>query len=437
LLDLVASIAEGALIATGSYYMALTIPVTVVIIYILQKFYLNTSRQLRILELETRGPVYSHFLETLEGLVTIRAFKWESRVILENLDRLDKSQQPYYLMFCIQRWLALVLDLIVAGLATTVVALATTLRYSTNPGLVGVSMNALLSFNQTIAAFLTGWTILETSLGAIVRLRNLETDVLPEDEAKDPLVPNYMWPAQGLIELRNVSASYGSTLALEDISFMIRPGQTFTICGRTGSGKSSLLSTLLRTLPINNGSITIDSVPIKHVPLSILRRRVITIPQDTVFLPGTVRLNLDPFNYQLESDTISALKKVGLWSLFEERGGLSTELDATTLSKGQQQLFALARAMLQYQVQRSAVVLMDEGMSSVDADTERIIQEILTEEFKTCTVVCIAHRMETILRADVVAVLDGGKIVELGNPKDLMEKKNSRLKSLVSGKSSI
>jgi ATP-binding cassette subfamily C (CFTR/MRP) protein 1 len=136
--------AEAALIAVGSYYMALTVPFTIITTYFLQHIYLKTSRQLRILELESRSPVYSHFLETLEGLATIRAFGWQTQMMDEMARRLDESQKPYYLMFCIQRWLALVLDLIVGALATIVVALATSLRYSTSPGLLGVSMNSVL-----------------------------------------------------------------------------------------------------------------------------------------------------------------------------------------------------------------------------------------------------------------------------------------------------
>jgi ATP-binding cassette, subfamily C (CFTR/MRP), member 1 len=124
--------------------MAITLPLTIFAMYLIQRIYLQTSRQLRMLELESRSPVYSHFLETVDGLTTIRAFKWEEKMIAKGDMRLDNSQQPYYLMFCIQRWLALVLDLTIAGLATLVVALATNLRYSTSPGLLGVSLNAVL-----------------------------------------------------------------------------------------------------------------------------------------------------------------------------------------------------------------------------------------------------------------------------------------------------
>jgi ATP-binding cassette subfamily C (CFTR/MRP) protein 1 len=149
-LDLFSALADAALIATGSYYMVATLPFTFLAIYYLQKVYLRTSRQLRILELESRSPVYALFLETLEGLVTIRGFGWQTAMTEENIRRLDKSQVPYYLMFCIQRWLALVLDLMVAGLAVAVVTLATLLSYSTTPGLLGVSLNAILGRRKNI-----------------------------------------------------------------------------------------------------------------------------------------------------------------------------------------------------------------------------------------------------------------------------------------------
>ena len=144
LVDLFTAWAQVALIATGSYYMTITIPFMLLVIYYLQNFYLQTSRQLRILELESRSSVYKHFLETLEGLETIKAFGWQPKMIERHYRVLDHSQEPYYLMFCIERWLALVLDLIVAGLATVVVALAIYLRHSTSPGLLGVSMNAII-----------------------------------------------------------------------------------------------------------------------------------------------------------------------------------------------------------------------------------------------------------------------------------------------------
>lgn len=141
---LFACLACAGLIAAGSPFAAFTIPFLILAIYFLQKVYLRTSRQLRLLELETRSPLFSHFLETLEGLPTIRAFGWESMFASDNSVRLDDSQKPYYLLFCIQRWLELVLDLMIAAMAVIVVALAVNLRSSTSPGLLGISMNNVL-----------------------------------------------------------------------------------------------------------------------------------------------------------------------------------------------------------------------------------------------------------------------------------------------------
>ncbi|KAL1844640.1 hypothetical protein VTK73DRAFT_2124 [Phialemonium thermophilum] len=142
--DFLHSVAGAALIATGSSYMAASIPLLMAVIFGLQYVYLRTSRQLRLLDLENRSPLYSHFLESLSGLSIIRAFGWEKENVEKNVRLLDFSQRPYYLLFCVQRWLNLVLDLIVAAEAVLVVGLALGLRGSTTAGLLGVSLNNIL-----------------------------------------------------------------------------------------------------------------------------------------------------------------------------------------------------------------------------------------------------------------------------------------------------
>lgn len=144
------SIATAALISTGSSYMALTIPFLFIAIYFLQNIYLKTSRQLRFLDLEAKSPLYSHFLETIEGAVTIRAMDRIKKAKSRNFKLLDASQKPYYLLFCIQRWLELVLDLIVGILAVVVVALAVVLRNTSSAALLGVALNNVLSFTSVL-----------------------------------------------------------------------------------------------------------------------------------------------------------------------------------------------------------------------------------------------------------------------------------------------
>lgn len=186
--------------------MAATIPLLVAALWLLQRVYLRTSRQLRLLDLEEKSPLYSHFLEGINGLVTIRAFGWQKTCEDELLRLLDRSQRPYYLMYCIQRWLTLVLDLIVAAEAVLVVGLALGLRSATSAGLLGVSLNSILSFNKNVKNLIEGWTELETSLGSIARVRSFEQDVTPEAKQGEDHEPPAEWPQSGEIEFRNVSA---------------------------------------------------------------------------------------------------------------------------------------------------------------------------------------------------------------------------------------
>jgi ATP-binding cassette subfamily C (CFTR/MRP) protein 1 len=192
------------------------------------------------------------------------------------------------------------------------------------------------------------------------------------------------------------------------------------------SGKSTLLSTILRILDISSGTIKIDSVDLSTVPRSIIRERLIAVPQHSTYIPGTVRLNADPFSQRTDEDIVAALTKVKLWSVLADRGGLDADFQLDSLSKGQQQQLALTRAILQ----KSAVVLLDEVTSSIDAETDRILKDVMRHEFQDCTVVTVAHRPETIQDADVVAVLDGGALIEFGVPNELL-KKESKLKILL------
>lgn len=187
--------------------MSIVLPFLAVALYFLQNAYLRTSRQIRLLDLEAKSPLYTHFNESLQGLHTIRAFAWSETWIYRNTTHLDHSQRPFYLLLCLQRWLSLVLDLIVAALAIILISLAVGLRHSMNTGLLGVAMVSIVSFGQTLSYFITYWTMLETSLGAIARTKQYMAET-PSEEEKDAqdLPPD--WPLESSVELREVSASY-------------------------------------------------------------------------------------------------------------------------------------------------------------------------------------------------------------------------------------
>lgn len=200
-------IVGGVLITMGSKWSLTIYPALIVVLYVLQRFYLRTSRQMRLLDLEAKAPLYSYFLETLHGIMTIKAFGWQSSSEAQNARLLDTSQRPFYLMYSIQRWLNLVLDLLVAGVATMIVALAIHLKDS-SAGALGVSLLNILTFSQDLTYLIRTWTDLETSLGAVARVKSFEAETPSEHTLQEKTNPPEQWPSQGIIEFRQVSASY-------------------------------------------------------------------------------------------------------------------------------------------------------------------------------------------------------------------------------------
>lgn len=376
--------------------MAITIPFVLVAIYLIQAVYLRTSRQIRFMDLEAKAPIYSHFIEVGEGVATIRAFEWQEDAKERNADLLDASQTPYYLMYCIQRWLQLVLDLLVAVMAVVVMALAVSLRSSTSAGLLGVALNNILGFNQSLGRLVREWTNLETSLAAISRVKSFSETTGSERDCDYADARLSSWPSSGNFVLSNVTASYtsdDSRLVLDDISFEILAGQRIGICGRTGSGKSSLLLTFLRLLELSSGSITIDGLDIANIPLQRLRSSITTVAQDPLLLPISIRKNLDLHGTATDESIIVALRKVCLWDMISERGGLDAILLKDSVSQGQLQLIALARALLQ----TTMILLLDEATSNLDSATDQIMQKVIQDEFRSCTVIAIAHRVSLAL----------------------------------------
>ncbi|KAJ6020781.1 multidrug resistance-associated protein [Penicillium herquei] len=426
--NLFSSIANAALIATGSKYMVVSVPFLIICLFLLQHFYLKTSRQLRLLELESRSPFYSHLLSTVEGLATIQAFGWEAEFRTASSIFLDATQRTYYMLNCIQRWLTLVLDLIVGAEAVIVVSLAICLRNATSLGFLGVSLNSILAFNGSLSSLISGWAQLEISLGSIFRVKDFELTV-PSETSTQQDVP-VSWPSKGAIKISGITAQYNSELTvLSNVSLECSPGQKIGIYGRTGSGKSSLLSTLLSMLAVTRGSIVIDGIDLATLHPDKVRERVVTISQTPFIMIGcTVRFNLDPTENIPDADIIAALDRVGIWDgVLLERGGLNAEInDTLSLSRGEQQLLQLARAMLKIQASNSKILLIDEGTSSVDVETDSRIQDLLQQDpFRSCTILTAAHRVHTLLSYDMVIGLDRGKVVEMGRPTVLGEAKDS------------
>ncbi|KAF3019761.1 hypothetical protein E8E14_010934 [Neopestalotiopsis sp. 37M] len=397
----------------------------------------------------------THFLDTIKGIVTLRAFGSLDQHQTKNIELLDTSQRPAYLLKMIQNWLNLVLGMVVMAMAAVLTTLA--VKTHSNSGFTGASLVTLMLFGENLTIIVLYFTQLETSLGAISRLRRFNDTVQPENKEDEDVIPPEEWPQRGAIELRGVSASYEAesematddelSLALRNVSLSIAPGEKVAVCGRTGSGKSSLIALLLKLLDPTMATSTgthIDGLALHKIERSALRRRIIAIPQDAVFLPdgSSFRANLDPFETATDADCQSVLEAVDLWSFAEERGGLDQGMSPGTWSQGQRQLFSLARAVLRRRLRAKSlsvvesggseggVLLLDEVSSSVDRETERAMQEVIAVEFKNYTVIAVSHHLDMIFDFDRVMVMDRGEVVEVGNPKTLSQDPATRFGEL-------
>jgi len=353
------------LIGVGTVYAAISFPIVLISLYLIQKVYLRTSRQLRLLDLENKAPLYSLFEESLSGMTTIRAFGWHKSLDDKNHMLLDRSQRPFYLLFAVQRWLTLVLDLLVAAVAVLLMVLIVQLRGTMAAGGVGLALLNIIQFSQNVKLLVTFWTNLETHIGSVARIRSFTENTPPEerpDEKHDTPPPN--WPSSGAIEFSNLSATYNHTgsredLVLNNVSLSIKAGEKIGIVGRTGSGKTSLIMTLFRILDLQAGSISVDGVDITTLPRQEIRSKLVGVPQHPFLLKGSVRLNADPMGVASDYEIVSALQSVQLMEIVDKNGGLDADVDDLNLSSGQRQLFCLARAMLR----PGNILVLDEATS--------------------------------------------------------------------------
>ncbi|KAJ6562715.1 multidrug resistance-associated ABC transporter [Mycena vulgaris] len=442
------------------------------IYYRLALGYLNTGRDLRRMESNSRSPIYSDFGELLEGIVTVRAFSAENR-FLDNLHtRISTATKMWYIFWMTNRWLLLNFDCL-GGLAVFITALFSITFLDNDAGLAGLAMTSALTFTNAVYWACRNWTGLEVDLNSVERV--VEYLKLPQEppaiiESNRP--PAY-WPSSArndsLLSVENLVVKYSPELpaVLQDISFTLKAGERVGLIGRTGSGKSTLAMSILRFADPVSGRIVIDGIDISTIGINDLRSRLTFIPQDATLFSGTLRDNLDPFGDHDDAACMDALYRVHMISdspsasrgpsrgqstaaspnstrppsingstdasLFTEVDmkttvSLDTQVSAggTNFSQGQRQLIAMARALLR----RSSVVVMDEATSSVDFATDAKIQKAIREEFTDSLLITVAHRLKTIIDYDRLVVLDHGRVVELDTPHALIQREDGVFRSM-------
>uniref|UniRef100_W5MJY3 ABC-type glutathione-S-conjugate transporter n=1 Tax=Lepisosteus oculatus TaxID=7918 RepID=W5MJY3_LEPOC len=387
----------------------------------IQSFYVATSCQLRRLESVSRSPIYTHFNETVQGVSVIRAFREQPRFILQANHRVDYNQTSYFPRFVATRWLAVNLEFLGNALVLAAAILSVIGKGTLSPGIVGLAVSHSLQVTGILSWIVRSWTDVENNIVSVERVKEyVETAKEAAWTVESSPVPP-AWPQTGTIELRGYGLQYrkGLDWALKGITVQIREQEKVGIVGRTGAGKSSLALGIFRILEAAKGEIYIDGVNIAEIGLHDLRSRITIIPQDPVLFSGSLRMNLDPFDSYSDEEVWNALELAHLKTFVS---GLPDKLNhecsegGENLSLGQRQLVCLARALLR----KTKVLVLDEATAAVDLETDNLIQSTIRSQFEECTVLTIAHRLNTIMDYTRVIVMDRGQITEMDTPSNLI-----------------
>uniref|UniRef100_A0AAQ4PYK0 ATP-binding cassette, sub-family C (CFTR/MRP), member 8 n=1 Tax=Gasterosteus aculeatus aculeatus TaxID=481459 RepID=A0AAQ4PYK0_GASAC len=403
--------------------------------YFMQKYFRVASRDLQQLEDSTQLPLLCHFSETVEGLTTIRALRYEPRFRQRLLQYTDANNIASLFRTAANRWLEVRMEYIGACvvLVAAVTSISNSLYNQLTPGLVGLGLTYALLVSNYMNWMVRNLADMEVQLGSVKRINGL---LKTEPENYEGLltvsqVPD-CWPRDGEIKIQNLSVRYDAALkpVLKNVNSHIHPGQKVGICGRTGSGKSSFSLALFRMVDMFEGRIIIDGIDIAKLPLQTLRSRLSIILQDPFLFSGAIRFNLDPEMKATDEMLWEALEIAQLKPVVKSLpGGLDAMVTegGENFSQGQRQLFCLARAF----VRKSSILIMDEATASIDMATESILQKVVMTAFADRTVVTIAHRVHTILNADLVIVMKRGIILEYDRPQALLDKEDSVFASFV------
>ncbi|CAN1285585.1 ABC transporter C family member 4 [Linum perenne] len=389
-----------------------------------RSYFLATSRELTRLDSITKAPVIHHFSESIAGVMTIRSFRKVGKFCEENVIKVDSNLRMDFHNNGSNEWLGLRLELIgIVILCSSAVLLIILPSSIVNPANVGLSLSYGLSLNSVLFFAIYTSCFVENRMVSVERIKQF-TNIASEAAWRIPdKKPPPSWPTRGRVDLRDLQVRYrpNTPLVLKGITLTINGGEKVGIVGRTGSGKSTLVQVFFRLVEPSFGKIIIDGLDISTVGLHDLRSRFGIIPQEPVLFEGTVRSNVDPVGLYSDDDIWKSLERCQLKDVVAakpEKLDAAVSDNGENWSVGQRQLLCLGRVLLK----KSKLLFMDEATASVDSKTDAVIQRIIREDFGSCTIISIAHRIPTVMDCDRVLVVDAGLAKEYDKPGNLLDK---------------
>lgn len=418
--------------------------------------YLTLSRDLKRYESITRSPIHQHFTETLVGVTTIRAYCDETRFLVENMQRIDRNNRPFFYVWVNNRWLAMRADMIGCMVTFLSAALAVYSARHIDSGMAGISLSFAVSFSDGALWLLRTYANVEINMNSVERIQEYIENTEQEPAAYTKQDPPSSWPQRGEIEVHDLSIKYAPQLprVINEISFNVGAAQKIGVVGRTGAGKSTIIQSFFRFVEPDSGYIKIDGVNISDIGLTPLRRGLTIIPQDPTLFAGTLRSNLDIYDQYSDMSMYQSLKRVNLITnedfakisntgfqyqsqvgdTSDEHENINKFLDLDSeitegggnLSQGERQLICLARALLK----SPKILMLDEATASIDYESDAKLQKTIRDEFSSSTIITIAHRLKTIIDYDRILVLDAGQIKQYDHPYKLITQNDSQFRSM-------
>lgn len=413
------------MVAIVSPFMMLTTVVCGVLMYLWTVVYLTTAQAVKRVEGISRSPVFSHVSASMAGLSTVRACNAEMMLADQFDDKQDVHTAAWYLTLVTNTafsiWLSLISALYVIVVAYTFLLLD---DGTTKSGNVGLALSQGLILVNMVQYGIKQTTEVISQMTSVERV--IQFTSLPLEKTEGPAPPP-SWPQRARVVFKDLNLRYDkdSDPVLRNLNIIIESGWKVGVVGRTGAGKSSLISALFRLAPIE-GHIYIDDVETGEIALKALRSKISIIPQEPVLFSATLRYNLDPFDKYTDAEIWTALEQVELKNTVTSLSS-SVASGGSNFSAGQRQLLCLARAALA----RNRLLVLDEATANVDPNTDALIQKSIRKHFADCTVVTVAHRLHTVADSDRVVVMEAGQIVECGHPYELLKNDNGHFSKMV------